>query len=271
MPLIGASSAAATLLKSESERRSHVVFRRIAALAGLTALLAGACGGGSGAPPQQAPSSPRSTAYHPLIDASTFSATVDNPWFPLKPGTIFVYVGVKDGEASRDIYEVTHDSKVIDGVPCVVVHDRLYIGGRLEEETLDYYTQDTQGNVWYFGEDTKELDAKGKVTSTEGTWHAGVDGAQPGIFMPAQPGVGESHRQEYYKGHAEDQFQVLELSSSVTVPYASFDNALLTKEWTALEPDVLDHKYWVRGIGEVAELSVKGPTERALLVSVTAG
>jgi hypothetical protein len=196
---------------------------------------------------------------------------VDNPWFPLKPGTTFVYEGIKDGKRSRDVYTVTSDVKTIIGVPCVVVHDTLYLDGKVGEETFDYYSQDDHGNVWYFGEDTKELNAKGNVTSTEGTWHSGVDGAEPGIYITADPVVGQAFRQEYYRGQAEDQFRAVDLSASITVPYGSFNDALLTEEWTTLEPSVLDHKFYVKGIGEVAELSAKGPKEEGRLVSVTTG
>ena len=256
--------------------------RQAGAVAAATVLLAVACGtGGNGSraanPPSgmthgaAAESSSRGSPYRPAIDRSRFRTVVDNAWFPLKPGTTFLYRGVKDGEPSRDVYAVTGQTRTIDGAPCVVVHDSLYLSGSLAEETYDYYTQDLQGNVWYFGEDTKELNEKGEVTSTEGTWHAGVDGAQPGIFMEANPGVGHRYRQEYYRGQAEDQYRVVSLSTPITVPYGSFQTAQLTEEWTALEPETLDHKYYVRGIGEVAELSVRGPQERALLVSVTAG
>ncbi len=201
------------------------------------------------------------------IDPANFTATVDNPWFPLMPGTVFTSVGERDGKAI-DIFTVTHDTKVIDGVTCAVVDDRGIIDGVLEERTLDYYTQDLAGNVWYFGEDTQELDAKGHVTSTEGTWHAGVDGAVPGIYMEANPVVGHTFRQEFYKGHAEDQFIVKDLTASIKVPYGVFNDALLTEEWTTLEPDVLDHKYYVKGIGQVLEVAVKGPVERLALTKL---
>jgi hypothetical protein len=128
--------------------------------------------------------------------ASSFSARVDNQWFPLLPGTRYVYTGVKDGKPSRDVLTVTHETKTIDGVPCVVAHERLYLRGRPGERTTDWYSQDEKGNVWYFGENTAELDAHGHVTSTAGTWTAGLDGAQPGIYMPAHPRVGQSGRQE---------------------------------------------------------------------------
>lgn len=248
-------------------------------IAGTLAVAASVCSKGGTSvttPPSQgaahrASASPSPSGYHPAIDPANFQAVVDNPWFPLKPGSTYVYTGVKDGKPARDVYRVTSGTKVIEGVPCVVVSDKLYLSGTLEEKTSDYYTQDRQGNVWYFGEDTEELDKNGKVTSREGSWLSGQDGAQPGIYMQADPSVGRSFRQEYYPGHAEDQFQVIDLASAIKVPYGSFSDALLTKEWTTLEPGVIDHKYYVKGIGEVAELTAKGPVERALLVSYTAG
>jgi len=191
---------------------------------------------------------------------SGFSAHVTNPWFPLKAGTRYVYTGVKDGQRSRDVLTVTHDVKSIDGVPCVVVHDRLYLRGRLEERTTDWYSQDRRGNVWYFGEQTAELDRHGHVTSTAGSWQSGVHGAQAGIYMPAHPRVGQAGRQEYYKGQAEDHFEVIGLFGK---------NALLTKEWTPLEPGTIDHKLYVRGVGNVLEQTHKGGNERNELVSVT--
>jgi hypothetical protein len=193
---------------------------------------------------------------------STFTAHVDNVWFPLRPGSRFVYTGVKDAQPSRDVVVVTHQTKMIEGVPCISVSDRLYLRGRLEERTTDWYTQDANGNVWYFGEDTAELDSRGRVTSTEGTWMAGVDGARPGIYMTAHPRVGQSWEQEYYKGHAQDQF---------TVIGAFGGNAVLTQETTPLEPGTVDHKLYVRGVGTVLEQTEKGPNERNELVSFTRG
>jgi hypothetical protein len=200
-----------------------------------------------------------------------FSAQVTNPWYPLKPGSVYVYRGVKDGEPSREVMTVTHRTKTIDGAPCVAVSDLLYLRGRLEERTTDFYTQDSKGNVWYFGENTAELDRQGRVKNTSGSWRAGVDGAKPGIFMFAHPRVGQSARQEYYKGQAEDHFRVLRLNVRVRVPFGSSRHALLTKEWTPLEPGVIDHKYYVRGIGTVLERTAKGPVERNELVSFRRG
>jgi hypothetical protein len=200
-----------------------------------------------------------------------FTARVDNPWYPLKPGTVYRYRGVKERQPSREVMTVTRRTKVIDGAPCVVVDDRLYLHGRLEERTIDWYTQDAKGNVWYFGEKTAELDSNGRVKTTAGSWTAGVNGARPGIFMFARPKPGRWARQEYYKGRAEDHFKVLNLHVSVSTPYISSSRAMLTKEWTPLEPGVVDHKYYVRGIGTVLEQTAKGPEERNELVSFRRG
>jgi hypothetical protein len=200
--------------------------------------------------------------------ASTFTAHVDNPWFPLRPGTMYVYVGTKDGKRSREVLRVTRRTEMIDGVPCAVVDDRLYLDGYLEERTTDWYSQDARGNVWYLGENTAELDRGGHVLNTDGTWRAGRDGASAGIFMYAHPAVGQSAVQEHYKGQAEDHFQVLSLRASVRVPFVASTHALLTKEWTPLEPGTIDHKLYVRGIGTVLEQTVQGGSERARLVSV---
>lgn len=198
---------------------------------------------------------------------SSFSARVDNPWFPLLRGTSWVYTGVKDGKRTRDVVTVTDRTKTIEGVPCVAVRDRLYMRGRLEERTTDWYSQDSHGNVWYFGENTAELDRHGHVTSTEGTWKAGVDGATAGIYIPGRPRLGQTGRQEFLKGHAEDHFEVIGVFG--TVAPRGKANTLLTKEWTPLEPGVVDHKMYVRGIGTVLEQSQRGPDERNELVRVT--
>jgi hypothetical protein len=198
-----------------------------------------------------------------------FSARVDNPWYPLEPGTTFTYRGIKDRQPSRDVLTVTHQKTTIDGAPCVVVKDSLYLRGDLGERTTEWFSQDKQGNVWYFGEDTATLDRQGRVISTSGSWRVGVHGAKPGIFMFAHPTVGRSAQQEFFKGQAEDHFQVLSLRATVRVPYASSNEAMLTKEWTPLEPGTIDHKLYVRGVGTVLEQTVKGGSERAALVSVT--
>jgi hypothetical protein len=206
--------------------------------------------------------------YHPQFDASTFTPNVDNPMFPLTPGTTLVYTGTKDGKKALDMFAVTSNVITIDGVPARVVEDRLYLDNVLEERTSDYYSQDACGNVWYFGEDTAVLDKHGRVIDRSGSFRAGVDGAEPGVFMQARPEVNRRFRQEWYKGQAEDTFRAVDLSTPVKVPYGSFRHAMRTEESTDLEPAVLDNKYYVEGIGEVVETAVAGPVERLVLVDV---
>lgn len=206
--------------------------------------------------------------YHPHINPASFTANVTNTWFPLKVGRTLVYTGTKDGKKALDLFHASSRTRVIDGVRTRVVEDRLYLDNILEERTHDYYAQDRCGNVWYFGEDTATLDRHGHVTSREGSFHAGVRGAEPGVFMQAHPQLQRRFRQEWFAGHAEDTYKAVERNASITVPYGSFHHALRTAETTALEPGVLDNKYYVRGVGEVTEVARKGPTERLVLVEI---
>src|SRR3954469_21134276 len=202
---------------------------------------------------------------------SAFSPNVTNAWFPLRPGSVYHYRGVKDGEPSREVMAVTRRTRMIDGARCVAVSDLLYLRGHLKERTTDWYSQDAHGNVWYFGEKTAELTPTGKVKDTSGSWMASVDRATPGIFMFARPQPGRTARQEYLKGEAEDHFQVMRVGVPVSVPYRRFARTLLTKEWTPLERGALDHKFYARGIGTVLEQTVKGGNERNELVSFRRG
>ena len=208
------------------------------------------------------------SAYKPKFKPADFSPNVTNPLYPLKVGRTLVYVGVKDGKKALNIMTTTNRTRKIAGVTTRVVVDRLYLDDVLSDRTSDYYTQDRCGNVWYFGEDTATLDARGHVVSTDGSFHAGVDGAQPGVFMQAHPELGRRLRQEWAPGNAEDTFKVIGLSAPVTVPYGSFKDALRTEETTSLEPAVVDNKYYVTGIGEVFEGAVKGPKEALRLVEI---
>jgi hypothetical protein len=204
------------------------------------------------------------------INPSDFGPNVTNPWYPLKPGTVLRYRGVKDGKSTVDVVTVTRRTELIDGVSCRVVRDKLFETGRLAEETTDWFAQDRGGSVWYFGEATRELDRNGRTTSTEGSWRSGVQGAAPGVVMPAHPSVGAAFAQEHFPGHAEDHFKIVSLRASIKVPFGSFRrHAMLTREWTPLEPNVIDHKYYVRGIGMVEEVTAKGPRELGRLVSVS--
>ena len=208
-------------------------------------------------------------AAQPTFDPRNFSGhAVDNPWFPLTPGTTLVYRGVKDGKHGTDIFRVTKRTRMVDGVLATVVEDTTTLNGRISEHTFDWYAQDDFGTVWYVGERTAEYDSSGNVVSREGSWEAGRNGALPGIFMPVDPRVGDSYRQEFLPGHAEDHFQITNLEAAINVPYADFEHALRTKEWTPLEPGVRDAKFYVMGIGEVEEKAVTGPTEEFKLVQV---
>lgn len=204
-----------------------------------------------------------------LPSPSQFVSRITNPWFPLIPGTVYVYRGTKDGNQAIDVLAVTHRTRTIDGIRTTVIDDRLYESGRLAERTTDWYAQDRSGTVWYLGEQTATLNASGRVLDTAGSWTAGVTGAHAGIYMPAHPRVGQVARQEYSAGQAEDQWKVLRFGASVHVGGASSEHALLTQETTALEPGVVDHKLYVRGIGTALEVTVKGGNERLELVSVT--
>jgi hypothetical protein len=196
-----------------------------------------------------------------------FAATVDNQWFPLEPGTTWEYRGEKDGKATREVVTATHSTRTIQGVRATAVRDDLFAEGKLAERTTDWYAQDAEGNVWYFGEDTAELDPTGHVTTREGTWRAGVDGAEAGIYMPAHPKAGAAFRQEFFKGHAEDHFRVVGLRTTAKSPYVSSMTALKTREWTPLEPGAIDFKYYVRGVGTVREQAQDG-SERNVLISM---
>src|SRR3954453_13976073 len=164
-----------------------------------------------------------------LPPASQFVRTVDNPWFPLEPGTDLTYKGNDEGTPATDVFRVTRRTKRILGIRATVIDDRVYHRGRLAERTNDWYAQDNAGNVWYLGEKTATLNAAGTVKSTEGTWRAGVDGARAGIFMPAQPRVHDSGWQEYYKGHAQDRYEILGLTTKIRTPAAASGTAMLTQ------------------------------------------
>lgn len=201
-----------------------------------------------------------------------FSADITNPWFPLRAGNVYRYTGSKDGRRVTEVTRVTHEVKRIMGVPCVVVLDRLYDHGQIAEDTVDWYTQDRRGNVWYLGEATATYE-NGKVVSRNGSFQAGRDGARGGIFMPAAPRVGQEFQQELSTGHAEDRFRVASLQATINVPFITSRRALRTVEWTPLESAVLDAKFYVRGIGVVSETQLRGPgpREQLKLTSFTRG
>ena len=217
--------------------------------------------------------------YNPVIDTANFPATplVNNQYFPLVPGTTFYYTNtITEGTTitTQDIQvAVTSDTKIILGVTCVVVHDVVTEGATLIEDTYDWYAQDKDGNVWYFGEDTITYEA-GSPPSTEGSWEAGVNGAKPGIVMWADPQahINVPYRQECLSEVAEDKAEVLSVTASATVPYNSgttFTNCVQTKDYSDIEPEVVENKYFAPGIGQVLTVTVQGGNEREELVAIT--
>jgi hypothetical protein len=217
--------------------------------------------------------------YNPTIDPANFVGVIDNQYLPLIPGTTFVYEAETEDELVRNVIFVTHETKVILGVTCTVVRetetvfDEVTPAGRLEEDTDDWFAQDVDGNVWYFGEFTTsfEYDDQGNQTGTnnEGSWQAGMEGALPGIIMQADPQPGESYRQEFFEGEAEDMAKVLRLNASVSVPYDDFEDCLETKEWTPLEPGHVEQKFYAPGVGLVLVVEHSGKVLRVELVDIS--
>jgi len=191
--------------------------------------------------------------YNPVIDPANFGGPIDNPYFPLIPGRTLIYEAHTVDGIKRNTVTATHETVQILGVTCVQVHDVVYLNGERIEDTLDWFAQDHQGNVWYFGENTLEI-SNGLVVSTEGTFTSGVNGAKPGIIMEAHPAVGDAYRQEFVLGTGEDSEQVVGLDKTVRVPYGTFDHCVEIKETTALEPTVIVHDFYAPGIGPVMSL-----------------
>jgi len=202
------------------------------------------------------------------IDPDDFVSEVNNPYFPLPPGTTFIYRGESDGVPTRDEMTVTQETKEILGVTTTVVHHLSYEDGVLIEDTFDWFAQDVDGNVWYFGEDTKELDENGDVISTEGSWEAGVDGAEQGIIMLADPKKGDRYQQEIAPDVAEDMAQVVGFEESFCVSYGCFEDVLVTKEWSPLERGVVENKYYAKDVGFIFGVMVKGGDEQSELVRI---
>jgi len=200
------------------------------------------------------------------LDPSEFTTEIDNPYFPIVPGSRRVFRETDaEGAVRRVVVTVTNDTKTIIGIEARVVHDVVTEEGQITEDTYDWYAQDSAGNLWYLGEDTKEYE-NGKLKSTEGSWKAGVDGAQPGIIIPAHPEPGMTFREEYYASHAEDGAEILSLTAYATVPYGSFDHVLQTRNFTPLEPDLVEEKFYASGVGPVLEITLTGGSDRTELL-----
>ena len=203
-----------------------------------------------------------------FTDANGNPNAIDNPYFPLTPGTTWTYDGEKEGATLHDVMTVTPDTLTIMGVTITIVRDTAWEDGLLAEDTFDWYAQDDAGNVWYFGEDTREFDEQGNVTTTEGSWQAGQGPNLPGILMQAHPRPGRTYRQEYGPGVAIDMATVINVHRHITLPADTYSNVVLTKEFSCIEGGI-DHKWYAPGVGLVAELALANGNEFIKLVSVT--
>jgi hypothetical protein len=200
------------------------------------------------------------------LDPGEFTTRIDNPYWPMRPGTRWTYRETEGDRVQKVVVIVTHQTvQIADGVTARVVRDTVTEGGELIEDTRDWYAQDRHGNIWYFGEQTAEFE-NGRLATREGSFESGVKGALPGIIMPAQPQPGMEYRQEYYRDEAEDNGAVLSAEEMAQVPYGFFREALLTRDTNALEPRVLEYKLYAKGVGPVLTLGVSGGASREELV-----
>jgi hypothetical protein len=204
------------------------------------------------------------------LDPDEFTPDSDNPWFPLVPRTRWTYAEHDaDGTTLQVVVTVTDQTREIaNGVEARVVRDTVLEDGEVIEDTFDWFAQDAEGNVWYLGEDTAEFE-DGELATREGSFEAGVDGAQPGVIMPADPRPGQSYRQEYLEGEAEDQGAILATGQQAETPAGHWDDVLLTADTIPLEPDVLEYKLYARDVGLVLTLDVSGGAGREELTSTT--
>jgi hypothetical protein len=196
-----------------------------------------------------------------------FVKVVDNPYLPFVPGTRWVYQGHGEEAGERNVVTVLHRTKVIEGITATVVHDVVKEGGKVTEDTHDWYAQDRLGNVWYLGELSREF--HGDQVDTSGSWRAGVGGGQAGIVMPADPVLNRSYAQEFEPGDAEDQAKVIDLDGQVGVPFGHFDHVRVTSESSALEPRVIELKYYAKGVGVTTEIQTSPRFARTALVKMT--
>lgn len=207
------------------------------------------------------------SSYKPDVSVAKFasSTTITNPWFPVTAGKKYIYEGQTPDGLERIEEQRLTSTKTILGITCIVVNFKAYLNGNLIEEAWDWYAQDTNGTVWYFGEAVDNYSSNGTLKDHAGSWEAGVDGAQPGMIMPANPQVGMKYREEYYFNHAEDEAEITATGQTVIISFGTFNNCIRTRNWTALEPDLNENKYYAPGIGLVKEVNVTDNYEIRLI------
>jgi hypothetical protein len=202
------------------------------------------------------------------LQAKDFSTRIDHPYWPMRPGTTWHYVERGGGEVAHVRTTVTHRTKMIDGIRARVVHDVASVDDEVVEDTRDWYAQDSGGNLWYLGENSKTYE-DGELVTTEGSWQHGRDGGQAGVILPARARPGCRYREEFLPGEAEDRAEILSTRESLRTPTGFYSRVLHTANTTALEPDVLENKFYARGVGPVLELDLSPEFGRAVLVRVT--
>jgi hypothetical protein len=222
----------------------------------IVALLLSACKKDHHTPPQNG-------KYQPDVRLERFtnSTNITNPWSPYEPGKKYIFEGETEDGLEKIIEQRLNTTKKILGITCIVVNFKEYLDGKLIEETLDWYAQDNDGTLWYFGEQVDNYNPDGTLKDHDGSWEAGVDGALPGIVMLAKPKAGVTYREEYYVNHAEDEAEVLETGLTVTTPLGTFKNCVKTRNFTRLEPDVQEHKYYAPGYGLIKEVNITDEEE----------
>jgi hypothetical protein len=251
-------------------RRPHIHTRTLVGVALSVALAATACSSDSPEPAPPADDGPRALPQGSDdvdLDPADFTTDITNPYLPLEVGDSWAYEGT-DEESGLERIEVTVLDETFEtalGIATRVVRDTVTVDGEVVEDTRDWYAQDQDGNVWYFGEETGEYE-DGEVVTTGGSWEAGVGGAAPGIAMPADPRPGQSYRQEYLAGEAEDQAVVLSADEQADVTLGHYDDVVMTRDTNALEPEVSEFKFYARGMGQILVLQTSGGAAREDLV-----
>ena len=208
--------------------------------------------------------------HQPVIEPADFVDEIDNPYLPLAPGSRWVYEGDSDGELERIEVVVTDERRDVMGVSTVVVRDTVHVDGELVEDTFDWFAQDRDGNVWYFGEDSREFEG-GAAVNADGSWEAGIDGALPGIAMPGVPTVGFAYRQEFDAGNAEDMGEILEAGVARSIGLDTFPDVVVTRDWSPLEPEIVEEKWYARGVGAIYTTHTAGPAGTVELIEFTPG
>ena len=197
-------------------------------------------------------------SYKPDIRIENFNnpTLITNPYYPLETGKTYVFEGMTEEGMERIEVKLKSGTKNIMGITCAIQNDKVWLNGVLIEDTDDWIAQDNDGTVWYFGETVKNYNSRGEFVDSGGSWEAGVDGAQPGLWMPAQPILGMKYRQEYYFNEAEDEAEIIEVGLTVTTRYGTFTDCIVTHDFTDLDKEVKEYKTYAPGIGLIKEENI---------------